>query len=371
MHHPPLPQHMEPRQPEPAFWQGRRVLLTGHTGFKGTWLGLMLTHLGAHIVGLALEPPPGPSLFTLLAREMDLAHHIADLRDPAATEAVLTGADASVVFHLGAQALVPLGFAEPAATFATNLGGTINLLQAMRGRREIEGAVLVTTDKVYRNFGDGRRFREDDPLGGDDPYSASKAAAELAVASWRASFGTELPAMATARAGNVIGGGDFAASGWCPTLFERYAATPRWSCAIRMLHVPGSMCSTVLRGYLMLAEDLVQSPTTCPTTVNFGPVSGRETSVVELIRSLGHAFGHDLPWQQDPLRHPEAPRLALDASLAVQALGWHPRFEGSSGIAATAAWYAAWRRNDAIVARCMREVAEALAIPRRLVADQR
>ena len=362
---------MEPRQPEPAFWQGRRVLLTGHTGFKGTWLGLMLTHLGAHIVGLALEPPPGPSLFTLLAREMDLAHHIADLRDPAATEAVLTGADASVVFHLGAQALVPLGFAEPAATFATNLGGTINLLQAMRGRREIEGAVLVTTDKVYRNFGDGRRFREDDPLGGDDPYSASKAAAELAVASWRASFGTELPAMATARAGNVIGGGDFAASRLVPDIVRTVCGNA--PLVLRHPHAtrPWQHVLDVLRGYLMLAEDLVQSPTTCPTTVNFGPVSGRETSVVELIRSLGHAFGHDLPWQQDPHGHPEAPRLALDASLAVQALGWHPRFEGSSGIAATAAWYAAWRRNDAVVARCMREVAEALAIPRRLVADQR
>ena len=348
------------KRPQPAFWRGRRVLLTGHTGFKGAWLMLLLSHLGARVIGLSLPAEPGPALFPLLAGTASLEHHVGDLRDADAVAGIVRNADASIVLHLGAQALVPRGYRDPTGTFAVNLDGTIHLLQAMRGQAGIDAAVLVTTDKVYRNRGDGRRFQEDDKLGGEDPYSASKAATEIAVASWRASFGDELPPVVTARAGNVIGGGDFAADRLVPDIVRAVGGGA--PLVLRHPHAtrPWQHVLDVLVGYLMQAERAAATHGTCPPALNFGPNEMAETSVVEMIAAFEQAFGTALPWKHVSGAPPEAPRLALDPALAEATLDWRTRLDHTATVRATADWYAAWRRGEDMAARCAHEAADAL-----------
>ena len=328
--------------PDPGFWRGRRVLVTGHTGFKGSWLCRMLSQLGAEVTGIALDPEPGPSAFAAMrVAEVLAADHRADIRDGAVLARLLRAARPEIVLHLAAQAFVGRGHRDPAGTFATNVTGTVHLLEALRGRRGVAAALVVTSDKVYRNAGTGRPFREDDPLGGEDPYSASKAAAEIAVASWRASCGAELPPLATARAGNVIGGGDFGEARIVPDLVRaQHAGVPlrlRRPEATR----PFQHVLDVLRGYLGFVERLAVAPATVPTALNFGPQDGG-IRVRELLALWG-----DVSWQpaEGPVMQ-EARRLALDSSRAARSLGWRPLLATPQAVAATAAWYAAWRAGE-------------------------
>jgi CDP-glucose 4,6-dehydratase len=297
----------------------------------------MLALLGAEVTGIALDPEDGPSAFAAMrVAEVLAADHRADIRDATTLARIVRDARPEVVLHMAAQALVGRSHREPAATFATNLTGTINLLDALRGQRGVAAALIVTSDKVYRNDGAGRPFVEGDALGGGDPYSASKAAAEIAVASWRASFGGDLPPLATARAGNVIGGGDFSAQRIIPDLVRaQMAGAPlvvRRPDATR----PFQHVLDVLRGYLMQAELLAARE--APLALNFGPRDG-EIRVRDLLAAWG-----DVAWEQarGPVME-EARRLALDSTLAGRALGWHPLLDTPRAIAATAGWYAAWR----------------------------
>lgn len=347
-------------RPDRKFWHGRRVLLTGHTGFKGAWLSLMLTELGAQVVGLALEPEPGPALFPMLAPSLRLEHHVADLRDRTEVQRIVHAANTSIVLHLAAQALVPRGYTDPLGTFAVNVGGTLHLLDALRAQHGVKAAVLVTTDKVYANRGDGRRFRETDPLGGEDPYSASKATAEIAVGCWRNSFASELPPLATVRAGNVIGGGDFAPSRLVPDIVRALdCATPL---SLRYPHAtrPWQHVLDVLTGYLLLAEHLAATSGDAPSAMNFAPIDSTGSGVSDMIEAFAREFGSALPWTQVPAAPPEAPRLALDPALAVAILGWEPRFCRNAMIRDTAEWYSAWRRGEDMAARSVRAVTEAL-----------
>lgn len=345
-----------------AFWRGRRVLVTGHTGFKGGWLALALQHLGAHVSGLALPPEPGPSFFQALSPWHGLDHHQVDITDPAAFRATLRTCRPEVVFHLAAQALVGRSHREPGPTFATNLTGTVNLLEALRGQPGVQAAVIVTSDKVYRNDGSGRAFVEGDPLGGGDPYSASKAAAELAVSSWRDSFGRELPPLATARAGNVFGGGDFGEARLLPDIVRSQVAgttlTLRHPDATR----PWQHVLDVVVGYLLLGRALVETPSTVPPALNFGPAAPAQTSVRELITRYERASGQRVNWRPaDGPQVLEAPRLSIDPTRAAQVLGWRVARPLQTRLDETARWYRAWQQGDDLRGPSLRAIDEALA----------
>lgn len=348
------------RRPDPHFWQGRRVLLTGHTGFKGSWLVLMLHRLGATVHGLALDPAPGDGAFGHLAVGQLLASdRRLDIREAAETGEAVRGVAPDLVLHLAAQALVGASYADPAGTFATNVQGTINVLEPLRGLAGCKAALVVTSDKVYRNDGTGRPFRESDPLGGHDPYSASKAACEIAVGSWAASFAKELPPVGTGRAGNVIGGGDFGPARLIPDLVRAEKAGETLVVRRPDATRPFQHVLDVLAGYLLLVEDLA-ARADAPRAVNFGPAEP-ELAVRDLLEAYGAARGRPVRWTvaEGPVMA-EAPRLALDSTLARETLDWSPRLGGCAGLAATAAWYDAWAAGQDVSALARRQVAEVL-----------
>lgn len=325
---------------------GQRVLVTGHTGFKGAWLCLLLHRLGAEIHGLALDPPPGPGLFAAAGIAGLLASdHRCDIRDPAATTAAVRRADPELVLHLAAQPLVRRSYREPVTTFASNILGTAHVLDAALAVPGLRAVVVVTTDKVYENAERGRSFREDDPLGGHDPYSASKAAAEIVTASWRASFaGRRDPpvALATARAGNVIGGGDWAEDRLLPDCLRAFAAgrplVLRRPAAVR----PWQHVLEPLAGYLALAGRLLQGDgTTWAEGWNFGPDDGDDLTVGEVARLAAAAWGAGaaIEHRPDPADPPEAGVLRLDTAKARARLGWRPRWRLPRAVAETVAWH--------------------------------
>jgi CDP-glucose 4,6-dehydratase len=306
-------------------WRGRRVLLTGHTGFKGAWLALCLHELGAAVTGFGGPPPTEPSLFARARVDELLEDLRGDVRDPAAVAAVARATRPDVVFHLAAQALVARGFADPAGTFATNVGGTVNVLEATRG----VPAVIVTSDKCYAP-GPGRHA-EDDPLGGEDPYSASKAAQEHVVAAYRAAF--DLP-LATVRAGNAIGGGDFAPGRLVPDLARAQAA----GAAVAIRHPdavrPWQHVLNPLAGYLRVAEGLLAGEPVAEAW-NFGPEPGDERPVRWLVERWG------VPMVEAPAEAREAPALRVDSAKARRRLGWRPHWDLAATLDATKALYAA------------------------------
>ena len=335
------------RRPDPAFWAGRRVFLTGHTGFKGGWLACWLRQMGAVVHGYALAPEPGG-----LGEALDVGRMmpgtLADLRDGAALGRAVAEAAPSVVFHLAAQPLVRKSYAEPLETFGVNVMGTAALLQAVREAPGVRAVVSVTTDKVYENREWPWPYRETDHLGGHDPYSASKAGAELVTAAFRRSFlaGAGV-AVATARAGNVVGGGDFAADRLVPDCVRAFAAGQqvviRNPAATRpWQHVLDPLC-----GYLVLAEHLVGGPG-FDSAWNFGPGMDDVRPVTDVVGLLAAAWGGQAGWTLDDAGHPhEAGLLAVDAAQARARLGWRPALPLAEGLAWTADWYKAHLRGAA------------------------
>ena len=330
-----------------GFWRGKRVLLTGHTGFKGAWLARWLTHLGADVVGISLPPPSEPSLHALLETKLS-GEFILDIGDANATRRVVDEARADIVLHLAAQSLVPESYDDPVGTFRTNVMGSVHLLDALRSsaaRSNTKAIVVVTTDKVYANDESGRAFVESDRLGGDDPYSASKSAAEIAVHAWKQSFMSDGPPLATARAGNVIGGGDWAAHRLIPDIVR--AALSGQSLDIRRPGAsrPWQHVLDPLHGYLLYAQALA-SGERVPESLNFAPYDTKNLTVREIADSLTQAFGVK-SWRHVPApATKEKDALSLDASLARNTLGWKPKFSGSEAIASTVAWYKAWAGGE-------------------------
>jgi CDP-glucose 4,6-dehydratase len=348
---------------DPAFWGGKRVLLTGDTGFKGAWTALWLHRLGAQVTGLSLAPEP-LSLFRLLRLHELVNSHFADIRDPGAVADAVADCRPQLVLHMAAQPLVSRGLTEPAETFATNVQGTVHVLDALRAAPDLRAALVVTTDKVYRNDDSGRLFQENDRLGGSDPYAASKAACEIATASLSASYMASrgIP-VATARGGNVIGGGDFAPgrlvpdivraaqSGQPPVLRDPAAIRP-WQ------HVLDCVC-----GYLAYLAGL-GSGRSLPQALNFGPRQRRPVTVGELASAMLQAIGAGPLWTHTPKPDAQEKRsLHLDSRLARRTLGWSDRLSGTRMVATTAAWYRAWAQQQDMQAVTLAQIAEYEAMP--------
>ncbi len=321
---------------------GCRVLLTGHTGFKGGWLALWLHRLGAQVHGLALHPPSTPALFDIAGVARILSSDTrADIRNADALRACVRRTRPELVLHLAAQPLVRLSYRLPADTWATNVQGTVNLLDALREADDCRAAVAITTDKVYANREWDHPYREDDRLGGHDPYSASKAACELVIASYRESFlRTQGLRLASARAGNVIGGGDWAAERLVPDVLaalDRGQPVPlRNPEAVR----PWQHVLEPLSGYLRLAAGLLQGEPGLDSAWNFGPEANDALPVEQVVQALGGTS------QQQPGAHPhEAGRLELDIARARHRLGWRPRWRLGQALKATRDWHQAWRHG--------------------------
>lgn len=324
------------------FWQGKRVLVTGQTGFKGSWLSLWLLHWGASVTGLALPPETTPSLFEQLGLANDLDHRLGDIRDASLVAHIVKEVKPDVLFHLAAQPLVRRSYREPLATWQTNVMGTIHVMEALRGLDQPCAAVLITTDKVYENHEWEYGYREADQLGGHDPYSASKAAAETAIACWRRSFLNDKHPVriASARAGNVIGGGDWSEDRIIPDLVR--ALSDGRILQIRNPHAvrPWQHVLEPLSGYLLLAQRLLESDDTqYQDAFNFGPGPDSDMSVCELVEeALRHWPG---TWEDvsDPNAPHEAGRLALVTDRARQRLGWEPRWGFRRAVRETIEWY--------------------------------
>lgn len=324
--------------------KGRSVLLTGHTGFKGSWLCHWLDMLGAEVHGYSLEPDTEPSLFRAAHLEKSLASHtIADVRDREALRVALDSSDPELIIHMAAQPLVRLSYREPLETFDTNFMGTVNLLESIRLRRKPCAVLVVTTDKCYRNEEQVWGYREMDPLGGDDPYSASKAAAELAVHSYRRSFfGSDLGVrLASARGGNVIGGGDWSLDRIVPDLVRALSEGEQLEVRSPKAIRPWQHVLELLYGYLRLSEKLLTEDVErwC-SAWNFGPTTGQDVPVGQLVDIFCETWG-DGTWKDvsDPNQLHEANLLRLSIDKSVSELNWLPTWSVREAVERTARWY--------------------------------
>lgn len=325
-------------------WAGRRVLVTGDSGFKGSWLALWLCAMGAKVTGFSLPPPSDPSLFDAVRLGELIDHVEGDVRDPAAVRAAVEKAQPEVIFHLAAQPLVRLSYEQPIETYAANVMGTVHLLEAARQVGGVAGIVCVTSDKCYENREWDWPYRENDPMGGHDPYSSSKGCAELVVSAWRRSYFQESgPALASVRAGNVIGGGDWAADRLVPDLVRAFeAGVPP------LIRSPGSVrpwqhVLEALGGYLMIAERLLAGERRFADAWNFGPADEDARPVSWIVDRMRAAWSDDAapPTLDEGPRPHEAGLLRLDCSRARAALGWQPALR----LAQTIDWIVDWHKR--------------------------
>jgi CDP-glucose 4,6-dehydratase len=326
----------------PAFWRAKRVFLTGHTGFKGSWLSLWLQSLGAEVYGLALEPPTTPNLFTVAQVAADTASHtLGDIRDLSTVQKAMQAAQPDIVIHMAAQPLVRLSYAEPVETYATNVMGTVHVLESARHTPSIKAIVVVTTDKCYENKEWAWGYRENEPMGGHDPYSNSKGCAELVTSAYRNSFlQSSGIAVASARAGNVIGGGDWAADRLVPDILRAFEQNQ--PVTIRNPHAtrPWQHVLEPLSGYLTLAEHLYTHGQAYAEGWNFGPKDDDAKPVQWIVEHMVHSWGKGATWQQDGGVHPhEANYLKLDISKAKGRLGWQPRWPLATALELITTWH--------------------------------
>lgn len=346
-----------------GFWGGKRVLLTGHTGFKGSWLALWLQSMGANVRGIALEPSTEPSLFEVARVGAAMDHRIADIRDFPSIRSLFNEFQPEIVFHLAAQPLVRPSYQQPVETYATNVMGTVHVLEAAREAGSVRAIVNVTTDKCYENREWPWGYRENEPLGGHDPYSSSKACAELVSSAYRRSY-LEAGgiALATARAGNVIGGGDWAAERLVPDILG--ALENDEPVRIRNPHAirPWQHVLEPLFGYLLLAERLHARGQADAEAWNFGPREEDARPVQWVVEHLCAAWGDAAAWELQSGEHPhEAGVLTLDIAKARQRLQWAPRWTLDIALTRTTEWHRAWLDGQDMRAVCLHQISAYLA----------
>lgn len=343
----------------PTFWSNRRVLITGHTGFKGGWLALWLSQLGARIHGFALPPATDPNLFQIAQVERHLVSILGDVRERQAVDSALSAANPEIIFHLAAQPLVKDGYLHPVDTYATNVMGTVHLLEAARQAPSLRAIVVVTTDKCYENKEWSWPYRENESLGGVDPYSSSKACVEMVTNAYRCSFLDTMDVrVATARAGNVFGGGDWSPNRLVPDLLnacsENRSPTIRNPQSVR----PWQHVLEPLAGYLMLAEAL-WADEAIERAWNFGPAEDDCREVGDVADIVCRLWGNTANWQREIVAFPhEAGVLRLDASHARQRLKWRPRWTLTEGLEKTVSWHKAWLAGQSMSDTCRRQIEE-------------
>ncbi|MGB9081012.1 MAG: CDP-glucose 4,6-dehydratase [Desulfuromonadaceae bacterium] len=352
-----------------AFWKGKRVFLTGHTGFKGSWLSIWLHLLGAEVTGYALDPPTDPSLFELARVSELMTSVIADVRDLERLKAELAAAAPDIVIHMAAQPLVRDSYKIPVETYATNVMGTVHLLEGVRACPSVRAVVNVTTDKVYENREWPWGYRENEPFGGYDPYSNSKGCSELVTAAYRSSYFNPAEyarhgvALASARAGNVIGGGDWALDRLVPDILRAILADE--PVRIRNPHAirPWQHVLEPLSGYLMLARKLFTDGVRFAEGWNFGPSDDDARSVEWIVKRMCDRWEEGARYEVDAGEHPhEAHYLKLDCSKARAALGWQPRWPLERSLDSIIAWTHAYRRQSDLREECLRQINEYQAV---------
>lgn len=330
------------------FWKGRKVFITGHTGFKGSWLSLWLQSLGADILGVALAPPTNPNLFTLANVAKSMTSVIGDVNDFSLLQKILKEFQPEIIIHMAAQSLVRYSYKQPVETYATNVMGTVHVLEAARNCSSVKALVNVTTDKCYENKEWHWGYRENDRLGGHDPYSNSKACSELVTSAYRDSYyKTAQIGLASARAGNVIGGGDWAEDRLIPDIIR--ACLNNQAVSIRNPHAirPWQHVLEPLSGYLLLAERLYHSASDYADSWNFGPQEDDIKPVGWIADYIVQQWGSQANWLQDGNEHPhEATYLKLDCAKAKSKLGWQPRWHLEKGLTETVRWYQAYKASQ-------------------------
>jgi CDP-glucose 4,6-dehydratase len=327
--------------PSPSFWAGKRVLVAGHTGFKGGWLAFWLHSLGAKVAGYSRPPNTTPSLFETCGLEPMLSWHtLGDVCDGQALQSFVKQVQPHIVFHLAAQPLVRLSYQDPVDTYRTNVLGTVHLLEAVKHTQSVEAVVVVTSDKCYENKEWLWGYRENDPLGGHDPYSSSKGCQELVAASYRKSFFNDRgPALATARAGNVIGGGDWSTDRLLPDAMRAYFSKSQLTIRYPKATRPWQHVLEPLNGYLVLAEQLCSQPALAGS-YNFGPLDSDVRTVQDVLGLVSKALPTPLNWGLEPNIQPhEAGLLKLDCSKSMSLLNWKPRWGLEKAVSASCDWY--------------------------------
>lgn len=342
----------------PLFWRDKKVFLTGHTGFKGSWLSLLLQNLGAEITGYALSVPTEPSMFLQVGVANGMKSIVGDIRDREALSIAIKNAKPEVVIHLAAQPLVRRSYFDPVETYSTNIMGTVNLLEAVRNSSSVRALVNVTTDKCYANKEWVWGYREEEPMGGNDPYSSSKGCVELISQSYRKSFFiAEGIAMATARAGNVIGGGDWASDRLVPDTLR--SLEKNQPIKIRNPHAirPWQHVLEPLSGYLLLAERLYEFDQLDAEGWNFGPNDEDARSVQWIVEKICKAWGNESKWilEDANILH-EANYLRLDISKARQRLNWEPRWTLQTALSNTVDWHLSWLSGQDIRLKSLQQI---------------
>ncbi len=350
------------------FWKARRVLLTGHTGFKGSWLSLWLQSMGAVVRGVALTPPTKPALFEVARVAGGMEHWVSDIREFETVRSHVVDFQPEIVFHMAAQPLVRLSYQQPIETYATNVMGTVHVLEAARQAGSVRAIVNITSDKCYENREWVWGYREDEPMGGHDPYSSSKGCAELVSNAYRRSFLSDASiAIATARAGNVIGGGDWAADRLIPDILRALELEEpvkiRNPNAVR----PWQHVLDPLAGYLMLAECLCLHGTAFSEGWNFGPSDDDARPVRWIVEQVCRIWGGDALWELQVGDHPhEAHYLKLDITKARQRLGWRPRWSLDDALKRIVQWHRAWLDGRDMREVCLEQIADYVSAPRKV-----